>query len=178
MDRELDPADAITVDAVGEPGRRTFYLQATSGDDTITLLLEKQQVAALAQEIDELLTKLGDTPSEPPSTPAPELREPLEARFRVGAMGIGYDADRDRVLLECREFVPEPDEDDAEERTEVDPSAVRIWTTREQVHALARRGEAAVSAGRPTCTMCGSPMDPGGHFCPASNGHQKISRLS
>ena len=29
-----------------------------------------------------------------------------------------------------------------------------------------------VAAGRPTCAMCGEPIDPEGHFCPRRNGHR------
>jgi hypothetical protein len=31
--RELDPITRLTTDAIGEPGQRTFYLQAASGVD-------------------------------------------------------------------------------------------------------------------------------------------------
>jgi uncharacterized repeat protein (TIGR03847 family) len=177
-DLDLDPVVSITADAIGEPGQRTFYLQARGDDTTVTLLVEKGQVAALTGEIDELLARIGGATD---TAEAPDLQQPLVPAFRVGAMGIGYDSDRDLVLLECREFVPPADEDD--ELAELEPivpdsATVRMWATRDQMEALARRGERAVAGGRPTCTMCGAPIDPEGHFCPPSNGHREITRLS
>jgi uncharacterized repeat protein (TIGR03847 family) len=87
------------------------------------------------------------------------------------------------VLLQCDEFEP-VDEDDEGEALDVDPperddlGRVRMWATREQMYALARRGEREVAGGRPTCSMCGQPIEPEGHFCPRSNGHREVTRLA
>lgn len=170
---DLDPVDRITADAVGEPGERTFFIQAAKGADVVTLLVEKQQVAALARLIEQLLERV--TEQHGPVTEAPEdapsLTEPLEPAFRVGQIGVGYDADRDLVLLQCDEFVPEDEEE------VVDPAIARLWASREQMLGLAERGSAAVEGGRPTCSMCGKPIEPDGHFCPPSNGQKKIDSI-
>src|SRR5512136_2488064 len=55
---EFDPVTQITAGALGEPGHRTFYLQAEKGLDRITLLCEKEQVLALAEAITEMLGNL------------------------------------------------------------------------------------------------------------------------
>jgi len=176
---ELDPVTRITAAATGEPGSRTFYLQARDGETLISLLVEKQQVAMLALHVDELLDRIGGAPAaDDPAVPdlsSLDLEEPLTPAFRVGQIGLGYDEARDLVLLQCEEYVPE---EEAEEVVSADPAQVRFWATRGQVYALARRGEREVAGGRPTCRMCGEPIEPEGHFCPRSNGHREITELS
>jgi len=176
---ELDPVTRITAAATGEPGQRTFYLQARDDDTVVSLLLEKQQVAMLSLHVDELLDRIGGAPADnDPADPDPsllDLEEPVVPAFRVGQIGLGYDEARDLVLLQCEEFVPS---DEDAEPVLADPGQVRLWATRGQVYALARRGEREVAGGRPTCRMCGEPLEPEGHFCPRSNGHRAITELS
>jgi uncharacterized repeat protein (TIGR03847 family) len=178
---EFDPAERLTAAAVGEPGQRAFYLQARKDDVVVSLLLEKQQVALLSAHIDELLERVG-APDEDavPDPDSLDLEEPIVEGFRIGRIGLGYDGDRDLVLLQCDEYRPEDDESDepAEIEDSGDLGRLRLWATRGQVYALARRGEREVAGGRPTCSMCGQPIDPEGHFCPRSNGHGEVTRLA
>lgn len=106
---ELPPVDKITAGAVGEPGDRTFYLQARTGLDLVTLLVEKQQVGLLATSILEILATVGKETGEGPGEDQLELEEPLEPMWRVGRLSIGYQEDRDLMLLELEELVPEDD---------------------------------------------------------------------
>jgi uncharacterized repeat protein (TIGR03847 family) len=173
---ELGPVDRITADAIGEPGMRTFYLQVREGLELITMVLEKQQVELLAASILELLA---DVPLETGLGPDDEsmaLEEPVDPRWRVGRLSIGYDGERDLFQLEAEEYRPDPDEEpeDLLEPTsalETEPELLRIWATREQMLALSRHGAAVAERGRPTCRFCGNPMEPEGHACPAMNGH-------
>lgn len=166
MRLELDPVDRITVGAVGLPGQRTFYLQARQGTALVTLLFEKAHVIALARGSEEILTRVGFP--EPPMTwdaQTMSLEEPLDPAFRVGSMAIGFVEERDLILLECRELVVEGEPED--------PATSRFWLSRAQMRALGEHGMALAAQGRPLCPLCGSPMDAGGHFCVASNGHRK-----
>jgi uncharacterized repeat protein (TIGR03847 family) len=170
---DLGPVDRITADADGEPGMRTFYLQARAGTEVITIVVEKEQVQLLAASVLELLT---DVPHE--TGPGPDddelgLELPVDPRWRAGRLSIGYDEDRDRFLLEVTEFVPES-EDEGDERSEPEdePETIRLWATREQMLALSRHGTEVAERGRPTCQFCGNPIDPEGHACPATNGHR------
>lgn len=202
---EFPPVEKITTGAVGEPGERTFYLQARTGIELLTLLVEKQQVELLSTSILEILATVGKETGEGPSEDQLELEEPLEPMWRVGRLSIGYQEDRDLMLLEAEELVPE-DEDDGPEEDEVldvprdlaelestlevpadlgqlDPEPVepererlRLWATREQMLALSRHGAEVAARGRPRCQFCGNPMDPEGHQCPAMNGHRGPSR--
>ncbi len=174
---DLDAVQRLTAGAVGEPGDRTFFLQGRQDDTVVTLLVEKQQVAVLAREIEDFVARLPapSTPSEEEVDPAGlDLEEPLEPDFRVGPMALGYDEDRDLVILQCEELVPESDEDEFDEPMVLptEGATARFWATRAQMLALAQRGIAAVAAGRPVCPACGGAIEPGGHFCPPSNGHK------
>jgi uncharacterized repeat protein (TIGR03847 family) len=170
---ELAPVDRLTVGTVGPAGKRTFYLQARQADQLVTLKLEKQQVGALAEALTELLDGLPALGPLPPIGPPPAdadlgLEEPVLAEWPVGAMRIDYDRDTDQVVLVAEE-VPEVDEEGEAVPT---GGLARFAASRAQVAALARRGAALVTAGRPPCPLCGYPLDPEGHSCPRTNGHR------
>jgi uncharacterized repeat protein (TIGR03847 family) len=176
---ELDPVDRITTDAVGEPGERTFYLQARKGGDLVTVIVEKQQLELLSASILEILTRIGLETGEGPDEEQMELESPLDPMWRTGRLSIGYEQDRDMILLEMEELLDEvddeTDEGNGDDATEVpSPAAdrLRLWATREQMLALSRHGAAVSERGRPSCRFCGNPMDPEGHTCPAMNGHR------
>jgi len=174
---ELDPVDRITAGAVGEPGQRTFFLQGRQSERLVTILVEKQQVELLSASIVEILARAGKETGQGPPDEEMELEDPVVPEWRAGRLSIGYDEDRDLVLLEAEEYVAaeddEEDEDDEEEAV-ADTDAlgrVRFWASREQALALARHGASVAAAGRPRCQLCGNPMDPDGHICPGLNGH-------
>jgi len=182
---DLERVDRITAGAVGEPGERTFYLQARTGTELVTLMLEKQQVELLSASILDILSRVGKETGEGPSEEELELEEPLEPVWRVGRLSIGYEEERDRMVLELEELVPEDEDEEGEEgavETEgvlpdlPEPDRIRVWATREQMLALSRRGAAVAAAGRPRCEFCGNPIDPEGHTCPAMNGHRGPAR--
>jgi uncharacterized repeat protein (TIGR03847 family) len=165
---ELNPTSHITVGTVGEPGQRTFYLQGSRGTQTVSLIIEKEQAAMLSNSLDSFLKELAQNyPVEPVETDDAifrdmRLRQPLEALFRVGNMGLGYNEDEDQVVVVAYELVGEEEE----------PNVVSFWVSREQVKALAKHAAEVVAAGRPICGNCGRPIDADGHFCPQRNGHR------
>lgn len=174
---DLSSVDRITVGAVGQPGRRTFFLQAREGSLLISLKVEKNQVAALAERLGELLHE------NPASSPIPEpadldLEEPTLADFVVGSLGLSFSSDEDRVVIVCEELVrldlDEDDLDDDEDDEDGPPqgAVARFGCTRGQAAALAMRGATLVATGRPACPLCGYPLDPRGHVCPKTNGHR------
>ena len=168
---ELDPVDRITAGAIGEPGQRVFYLQGRQADRLVTLLVEKQQVELLAASLVEILARAGKPTGDGPGEEAMDLEEPVVPEWRAGRLSIGYDEERDLVLVEAEEVPAEeaPEEVGAVAGT---LSRVRFWASREQALALARRGASVAAAGRPRCQVCGNPIDPEGHVCPGLNGHQ------
>ena len=159
---DLESVDRLTVGAVGPPGQRVFLLQARRGPDTVTLKLEKTQVAALAQYLGELLEEVG-RPGELPTDL--ELEEPAEPSWVIGTLGVSYEEDANNFVLVAEEAVGEDDVG----------AVARLSATVEQVAALAIRGVQLVQAGRPPCPLCGYPLDPAGHACPRTNGNRPPS---
>lgn len=165
---ELDPVDWITVGAVGPPGGRTFYVQARAQDEIVTLLVEKEQVAGIAQLAQELLGRVGVTVTpDDLETQGQELVEPVEPAWRAGLMSLGMDAEGSRFLVEAEEVVA----DSSGER-----AVARFGLDRDQLIRLAAYAAFVVEAGaRETCRLCGRPVDPAlGHVCPSSNGHGRL----
>ncbi|MFZ4583908.1 MAG: DUF3090 family protein [Acidimicrobiia bacterium] len=169
---ELDEVDAVIAGARGEPGQREFLIQARHGAANLTVLVEKEQVAILAREAKRLLQRLeADFPTETPNesgTGPMAISEPADPLFRARSIGLGFDPARGRLVIELREQ-PGDDEDEPESDDDADGWIARIYATRAQVSAMANAGSAAVVAGRPTCDLCGFPMDPSGHICPRLN---------
>jgi uncharacterized repeat protein (TIGR03847 family) len=171
---ELDDVDGLGAGAVGEPGQRAFYIQARTEQTQLTVLVEKEQVALLAAEAVAFLDKIADDypelPFDIPSTQS-VLREPTVPLFRARLIGLGFDPERELVLLELRERAEDDEEvvDDVGVNEDDEGYVARIYATRAQVRAMAARGIEAVAGGRPPCPLCEQPMDPSGHRCPRWN---------
>lgn len=160
---EIPEVDHLTAGAVGAPGHRVFYLQAGHQGQIVSLRLEKAQVAALVAYLVALLADMPGGAAVADELPGDAaLIEPVVAEWVVGALGVSYDEEADRVVLVAEEMVEEGEEG----------SRARISATPAQVAALAARGAEAVAAGRPPCPLCGQPQDPEGHTCARLNGHR------
>ena len=171
---ELDDVDSLGTGAVGRPGERAFYIQARTEGTQLTVLVEKEQVALLAAEAVAFLDRIADEyPELPFDVPAvqTQLREPTVPLFRARLIGLGFDPERELVLLELRERSSEEDEPPEDDDADADAEGyvARIYATRAQVRAMAARGAEAVAGGRPRCPLCELPMDPDGHICPRWN---------
>jgi uncharacterized repeat protein (TIGR03847 family) len=170
-DIDLHPVSHITTDAIGQPGKRVFYLQGWQGERTVTLIVEKLQIQSLAIGLEQFLAeiheKFPDLPEAVSEYQEEQMRihPPVDPLFRVGEIGLGYDAESDLLVLVVREVVAEGG--DPEET-----GVVRFWCTRSQLRAMAHWGMEVASRGRPLCPQCGEPVDPEGHFCPKKNGHK------
>jgi uncharacterized repeat protein (TIGR03847 family) len=167
---EFDPVDDLGAGAFGEPGERTFVIQARKGDAVLSVLVEKEQVRLLAAEATQFLDRLAE---EDPEDAVAEAEggavtedDPL---FRARLIGIGYDPERHLVLIELRETAIDDDDEMPPPPDESTGRVARLYATRPQVRAMARNGVAAVEAGRPLCPLCDFPMDPEGHVCPRLN---------
>lgn len=163
---DLGDVDTFTTGTQGRPGQRTFFLQARTGGRVVTVKVEKQQAEALGVYLQRALTDL-PSPSDRPVPSALELRDPVEPLFVLGAIGVAYEPDRDRFVLQFDELVETDDEGEPVEGA--DPRRLRVRLTRGQVAAFCEHAADVVAAGRPTCRFCGRPMDPDGHPCPRMN---------
>jgi uncharacterized repeat protein (TIGR03847 family) len=190
---DLQPVSHITTDAIGQPGKRVFYIQAWQNTRTLSLIVEKIQIQSLAVGLEQFLAELqqrypdlteasGDYDEE-----RMRIRPPVDPLFRVGELGLGYDAENDMIVLVAREITNEDSEEKEEDEegqavegqavegqveAEEQGRVVRFWCTRSQLRAMCHWGMEVASRGRPICPQCGEPMDPEGHFCPKKNGHK------
>jgi uncharacterized repeat protein (TIGR03847 family) len=169
---ELEQSPEIfTADYLGEPGKRTFFLQTQGEDTTRSFLVEKQQVSVLAERMRDVLLMIDENDTIKSALPArdPGLNaaQPVEPEWRVGNMGLAYDEEEDLVVVLLEEAQPAEEE----EEPEPDAGAARVLIRRDQARSFILHAIAIVNEGRPICQLCGLPMDPEGHQCPASNGH-------
>jgi uncharacterized repeat protein (TIGR03847 family) len=168
--------DRVVVGTIGLPGARTFYLQVRAGTQIVSIALEKQQSAQLAEKIDEILDQLitidGNPFSVPTSTPIElvdnDQLEDVQEQFRTGAMSLGWDPTTAQVVMEAYP-ITEVDADDNDESLDEDgatePEMLLVRMPVGTARALAKRTREIVGAGRPTCPLCGYPMDADGHIC-------------
>lgn len=201
----FDPPDRFICGTVGQPGQRTFFLQASKGSQVVSVALEKAQVAILAERLATLLLALrqrGVEIGEERFDSAPDLSEPVVEEFRVGTLTLGWDAEREMVVIEARELGEDDIEEDDEEEgaegtatgdlsdadqlraaiagvadaeaaeTASDLDLVRVQLEPSAALEFASGALAHVQAGRPPCPMCGQPLEATGHFCARRNGYQ------
>ncbi len=178
----FDPPERFVAGTVGQPGDRTFYLQASGSGRTVSVALEKVQVQVLADRLEELLdTVRRQTGADVPVTIPRELEDtapldvPLEEEFRVGNMGLVWEPDTERCVIEA--MAQTTDEEQAEVEPLSDesegPDALRVRLTAQMARAFITRALRVVAAGRPPCPLCNLPLDPEGHICPRQNGHRR-----
>jgi uncharacterized repeat protein (TIGR03847 family) len=193
--------DRFVTGTVGQPGHRTFFLQARKGSALVSVVLEKVQVQVLAERLALLLAEVARRGAQVPEALAPSdddtapLGEPLVEAFRVGTLTLGWDPQREQVVIEARaqeeadedEDASDDDEDEEDEGEDDErdepatlefddsdpdgPDLVRVRLTPLAARAFAERALRTVAAGRPPCPFCGLPLEPTGHICPRKNGY-------
>lgn len=188
----FEPPERFVAGTVGEPGDRTFFLQARGGGRVVTVALEKVQVSLLAEKLEELLTEASrrfgvdlPEPAAPPGSDNEPLDTPVDEEFRVGTLGLAFDVDTETVVIEAIEAgesdpevdlgaddddVPADDEDD---EPDDDLDRLRVRLTPAATRAFIDRARRVVAAGRPPCPLCGQPLDLKGHLCPRHNGYHR-----
>ena len=162
---EFEQVDVFTTGAVGQPGDRTFFLQARIGKQRIAVKCEKQQVAAIAQHLDRVLDDL-PPPEDKPLPGSLELAEPIDPTFVLGPVGLGYDRSNDRLIVQLEEVTLL--DEDGQPVAEAD-GHIRVFITRGQAAAFCVHAEGVIGAGRPDCQWCDRPIDPDGHACVRMN---------
>lgn len=168
IESDLQEPFHVTGGYLGQPGDRTFYLQAQDADQLVSLQCEKAQVDGLGDLLVRLLARIEEEPVTDWDRDAMDLREPVEPRWRVGTIGVGHDEDTGAFLLELTELVAEDDRE---------PWEVRVRFDLDLARRLAAHCKEVVGEGRATCQLCGRPMRAdGAHVCPRTNGHGRLSR--
>jgi uncharacterized repeat protein (TIGR03847 family) len=193
----FEPPERFVAGTVGEPGDRTFFLQARGGGRVVSVALEKVQVSLLAEKLEELLTEASrrfgvDLPEAPvlAINDNEPLDTPVDEEFRVGTLGLAFDVDTTTVVIEAIEAgegdaeveLGEDDEDedddpvaddDEDDEPDDDLDRLRVRLTPAATRAFIDRARRVVNAGRPPCPLCGQPLDPAGHLCPRHNGYHR-----
>ncbi|MDQ1705670.1 MAG: hypothetical protein QOF18_2036 [Frankiaceae bacterium] len=183
---EFEAPDRFVAGTVGQPGERIFYLQATAGPRVVSVALEKIQVAALAEKLDELLDEVRrrhGADSVIPAVTPPELEDvaplgtPIEEEFRAGTLALAWDEDSSTVIIEAQSAEAADEAADGVDEpelagTEFTGDLLRVRLEPGAARSFAKRALRVVAAGRPPCPLCGNPLDPQGHVCPRQNGHR------
>lgn len=169
----FDAPDRFIPGTIGEPGQRTFFLQARKGEAVVSVALEKSQVAVLAERLAALLDTVVElsaatTRSDPDDQP---LDEPLIDAFRVGPMALAWDAASERIVVEAQPLTDGGDYVEIADDAEDGPDLVRVSIGPGQAREFVRRAAALIEAGRPTCPFCGEVLEPSGHFCSRTRSH-------
>ena len=184
-----DAPDRFVAGTVGQPGERTFFLQAREGNRITSVACEKQQVSVLAEHLDrvldEVLRRSAGEVNVPPASSKARDTDPLDAaiteEFRGGTMTIAWDPSIDRIVIELFSNVDVDEESNrateasrAEEPDEIDADEVFVVKiTASYARDFVARAQALVAAGRPSCPFCLQPIDPHGHICPRANGYRR-----
>jgi len=169
----FDEPDRFVAGTVGDPGERTFFLQARKGGALVSVALEKAQVAALADRLAELLRVVEGDDATNLSAPFDDrpLDEPLIDLFRVGAMALAWDPASESVVIEAQPQSEDGDYVEVPDEAEDGPDLIRVRIEPGQAREFVRRASTLVDAGRPACPFCGQPIEPTGHFCARTNSH-------
>lgn len=194
----FDPPDRFVAGTVGEPGQRTFFLQARAGRRLTSVALEKQQVEILAERVDELLDEVLESGAATTLVPSlvpgdlmdsEPLEQPIEEEFRAGTITLSWDVEDERVVIEVFPVADpaaaappgaglplETDESALLDLPLAEPEPTEVFLVRmppAMARAFAARAGRVVSAGRAQCAFCGQPVDPEGHLCPRANGYRR-----
>jgi uncharacterized repeat protein (TIGR03847 family) len=176
----------FTAGTEGVPGQRVFYLQFGGEAGQISVRLEKDQVAALAQFLRSVLEDLPSSVSIEALAPLP-LRQPNEAEWVVGQIAVGVAEAEAEVVVVIDELVldeddeldldddvddddlDDDDDDDYDFMAPTDGARIRAHISVAQAAQFIVTSDALMSQGRPPCRLCGLPLDPRGHACPRLN---------
>ncbi len=175
----FDPAERFVVGTVGVPGERTFFLQARTGSRLMSVSLEKSQVAALADRIQQIIREVRSseplTLFERVTRDDQPLETPIDEEFRVGVIGIAYLADRKLIEIDLQAIADSqsPEEDELLMEDSDSQDILRVCISLGYSESFVKRAMAVVGAGRLPCPFCGAPIDPNGHLCPRANGYRR-----
>lgn len=181
-----DQPERFVAGTVGQPGARAFFLQASARGRITSVLVEKAQVAALAERVEQVLDEAlrrTDGAADIPAVAPVELIDtapldlPLEQEFRVGTMALAWDSTDECLVVEAQAMIETEEETEEDEPSFEDdengPDLLRVRLSGAMARVFAKRALDLVAAGRKPCPFCNLPLDPEGHLCPRANGYRR-----
>jgi len=172
--------ERFTVGTVGQPGERTFFIQAQNGARLISVSLEKTQVQVLAERLIDTIHEIKQSDNSFSIVRLPRddaaLATPIEEEFRVGLIGLAFDSGKGLIQIDMQAVnenrEAEPDFIDVDDLSS-DQDILRVLITPSEADRFAKRAAVVVGAGRQPCPFCGGPIDLKGHLCPRANGYRR-----
>jgi uncharacterized repeat protein (TIGR03847 family) len=162
---EFDEVTLLSAVAVGQPGKRTFFITVGQNGEWIRVWLEKEQLQALALAIHQFLDSLPEemslSSSYAPVTSISAGAQPgfPAAELEIDEIALGYAEGKVTLNLVVHALGPQ----------RLEGAVVECRTTLEQIQQFGDEALKICAAGRPRCPICGGPIDPEGHVCPRSN---------
>jgi uncharacterized repeat protein (TIGR03847 family) len=176
----FDPVERFVAGTVGQPGERTFFIQARHGSRLISVSCEKSQVQALADRLTYMVREIKQ--SDPTVVLTRLMRDdgpletPIEEEFRVGVIGIAFDDSRQLIQIDLQ-AVSESDQEEPDfidvDDLSGDQDILRVLISPSVADQFSKRALSVVNAGRQPCPFCGGPIDLRGHLCPRANGYRR-----
>lgn len=162
---EFDEVTLLSAVAVGEPGKRTFFVTVGKDGEWVRVWLEKEQLQALALAIQQFTAAITEDISD--SSPVSEERPTSvgapsgfpSAELEIDEIALGYEGGKATVNFVVHALGPQ----------RIEGAEVDFSTTIHQIQAFADEALKVCAAGRPRCPICGGPIDPEGHICPGAN---------
>ncbi len=176
----FEEPERFTVGTVGQPGERTFFIQARDRTRLISVSLEKAQVQALSERLQYMIREIKQSDPTTVTVKLPQdgapLDTPIEEEFRIGIIGLAFEADRQLIQIDLQAVSENdggnPEFIDVDDLTG-DQDILRVLISPSEADRFCKRCNSVVSAGRQPCPFCGGPIDPRGHLCPRANGYRR-----
>jgi uncharacterized repeat protein (TIGR03847 family) len=153
---DFGPIDEMKPEAIGLPGNRRFRLLFRAGSRVACFWMEKQQLGALADAVNELLSQAEGGEGRQDPTPTGHFPEPFEIEAQAGRLALGYNEASDLFLIFLYDIETElnllenaQSEEEAEDATANAVPTIRTEVTRGQLERFYGEAATVINAGRP-----------------------------
>src|SRR2546429_3080360 len=105
---DYEQVTRVTAGAIGQPGKREFYLQLRAGGQLVSLALEKDQLRALTERLQEVFSRV----PVPPAGRLPDmtLEQPVTPMWRGGLYTLPHHEGDKKFEGSLGELVDERDQ--------------------------------------------------------------------
>lgn len=181
MSVDLGLVSLLGADAVGQPGQRRFRIFLRSTNRSAVLWMEKEQLAGLAEALDRTLALVTDgqilrIEAQVGSSPIAAAMPGDFPRYptydvQIGQMRLSFD---EQAAFFSLSAIPL---EGMLEQEENDDDTLVFTFAQQQAQDLSIAIQVIVSAGRPVCPLCHTPLGGRPHACVKQNGHREIIQI-